>query len=719
VIVEGASRGAPLEEVFDHVVVGSGAAGATAAVVLAEAGSSVAVVEEGPTVGTEQFRDRAYASLRTLYRDMGTQVARGRVAIPVFQGRCLGGSTVVNSAIMWRLPEDVWAGWRDDFGLGDALPLADLVQNFYRIEADLSVAPTPEDVWGGNNRLMAAAGTALGVRATPMRRAVVGCRGSARCQSGCPHGAKQSMALTCLPRAEQRGAVLFAGARADRAELAGDRAVAVAGRFAGGGRFRLHARRSVVVAASATQTPGLLRRSGVRSSQVGAHFQAHSGASVVGLFDQPVGLWAGATQGFESDQHRIDGGFKVESVALMPELLIATLPGVGARWLEAIGRAGHMAMWVVDMRAHAEGRIDPRRDRPRIPFDLERRDVANLRRGLAFSAEMMFAAGARAIMPLVHGLPEVIERPEDVRLLRDGPNDPRAYSMALRTCLGRRGSSFHGSWWVRRSPLLRTRHLRSADPGLGIAQPVALALRLDDLAPMGQAIKGRPGEALRAQHLGPVIERQVGRDHQAGPLVGGGDDVEQQLGPDLGGRDVAQLVEHQQVELPQAGPQPEEGAFVPRLDEQRDQLGDSEEPDPVTTGARGGRKADREMRLPGPGVPDEEHVLPAVDELPPGHEHLVHRGTGGEVEGLQGLERGEPGGLEPAFCGSALALQQLQLGDLQQVGEVIDVVGRGPPRHLLALGPDGGEPERLQVMVQQHHGLRLKGLHADAPFREA
>ncbi len=439
-IVDGAARDRPrdpaLEEAFDHVVVGSGAAGATAAMVLAESGASVAVVEEGPAVRTEEFTDRAFPTLRTLYRDMGGQIARGRAAIPVFQGSCLGGSTVVNSAIMWRLPEDVWAAWRDDFGLGDALPLAELERNFDRIETDLSVAPTPEEVWGGNNRLMAAAGTALGVRATPMRRAVVGCRGSARCQSGCPHGAKQSMALTYLPRAEQHGAVLFVGARADRAEMAGDRAVGVAGRFSGGGGFRLRARRSVVVAGSATQTPGLLRRSGVRSSQVGAHFQGHPGASVIGLFDQPVGLWSGATQGFESDQHRLDGRFKVESVALMPELLIANLPGVGARWLEAIAQAGHMAMWAVDMRAYAEGRIDPRRDRPRIRFDLERRDVANLRRGLAFTAEMMFAAGARAIMPLVHGLPEVIERPDDVRLVRDGPDDARAYSMALTHLFG-------------------------------------------------------------------------------------------------------------------------------------------------------------------------------------------------------------------------------------------------------------------------------------------
>jgi choline dehydrogenase-like flavoprotein len=439
VIVDGTAQQRPLEEAFDHVVVGSGAAGATAALVLAESGSSVAVVEEGPVVRTEEFGDRAYPALGALYRDMGAQIARGRggAGIPVFQGRCLGGTTVVNSAIVWRLPEDVWAGWRDDFGLGDALPLEDLERHFDRIERDLSVAPTPEEVWGGNNRLMAAAGAVLGVRTSPMRRAVVGCRGSSRCQTGCPHGAKQSMALTYLPRAESHGAVLFVNARADRVAMAGDRAEAVTGRFTGGAPFTLRARTGVVVAASATQTPGLLRRSGVRSAHLGAHFQGHPGTSVIGLFDQPVGMWRGATQGFESDQHRVGGRFKVESVALRPELLIASLPGVGRRWLDAIGRAWHMAMWAVDLRAHAEGRIgEGRGGGARIRFEPEPRDVDNLRAALAFIAEMLFAAGATAVMPLVHGLPDVIERPGDVRLLREGPRDPRAYSMALTHLFG-------------------------------------------------------------------------------------------------------------------------------------------------------------------------------------------------------------------------------------------------------------------------------------------
>ena len=100
------------EESFDYVIAGSGAAGASVARVLADTGASLAVVEEGPAVSTPEFTDSALRTFHRLYRGMGAQVTSGRAPMLVIQGRCLGGSTVVNSAIMRRLPEEVWQEWQ-------------------------------------------------------------------------------------------------------------------------------------------------------------------------------------------------------------------------------------------------------------------------------------------------------------------------------------------------------------------------------------------------------------------------------------------------------------------------------------------------------------------------------------------------------------------------------------------------------------------------------
>jgi choline dehydrogenase-like flavoprotein len=82
-IFDGEKTPRSLDESFDYVIVGSGAAGATAARVLADHGARLAIVEEGPAVTTAEFGDRAFPALRRMFRDMGLQVARGRAFIPV------------------------------------------------------------------------------------------------------------------------------------------------------------------------------------------------------------------------------------------------------------------------------------------------------------------------------------------------------------------------------------------------------------------------------------------------------------------------------------------------------------------------------------------------------------------------------------------------------------------------------------------------------------
>lgn len=434
--LDGASSG-PFEEAFDFVIVGSGAAGATAARVLADTGRSVCVLEEGPAVATQDFGDKLYPAFKTLFRDMSAQTARGRAFIPVIQGRCLGGSTVVNSAIVWRLPEDVWRPWRDEYGIGAALALSELHKRWDAIERELSIAETPDAVLGEFNRLMGAGAARLGVSAAPIRRNVKGCKGSARCLTGCPHGAKQSMLVSYLPYAESRGAALVTGAEARSVLFDGDRAVAVEGRLSAPGRprFRVHARKAVLAAASAIQTPQLLARSGLSSVHLGEHFQGHPGCALVGLFDKPVNMWSGATQGYDADEHRRLGRFKIETISLPPEMAFARLPGVGRRWLDRIAQAGHAAVWAVQMRAWAQGRVREGLFGADIRFDLTERDMVQLRRGLRFTAELLFAAGAREVLPGVHGLPEAL-KPGEAWRLEAGPSDPGCYSMILSHLFG-------------------------------------------------------------------------------------------------------------------------------------------------------------------------------------------------------------------------------------------------------------------------------------------
>jgi choline dehydrogenase-like flavoprotein len=127
VIIEGNSLEGNIEESADVVIVGSGAGGAVVAAHLAEAGRSVAVVEEGPHVPQERYgRMRPSESLRHLWRDGGSTVAMGigdTPVINVMMGECVGGSSVLTGGVCFRAPASVLAHW------SGALRLADLSES--------------------------------------------------------------------------------------------------------------------------------------------------------------------------------------------------------------------------------------------------------------------------------------------------------------------------------------------------------------------------------------------------------------------------------------------------------------------------------------------------------------------------------------------------------------------------------------------------------------
>src|SRR5258706_8153545 len=100
------------------VVVGSGAGGATMAAELADAGVDVVIVEEGGYPPPESFTAATGRALRTLYRDAGGGLALGRPPVLFSEGRCVGGSTVVNGGMSWRTPTRVVERWTTEGSVG-------------------------------------------------------------------------------------------------------------------------------------------------------------------------------------------------------------------------------------------------------------------------------------------------------------------------------------------------------------------------------------------------------------------------------------------------------------------------------------------------------------------------------------------------------------------------------------------------------------------------
>jgi choline dehydrogenase-like flavoprotein len=262
-----------------------------------------------------------------------------------------------------------------------------------------------------------------------MHRYDAGCQGSGFCLTGCPHGAKQGMSVTYVPWSLRKGARIFTSCRVERVDLAGGRATGVRARSATGHLVNVRARRAVLIAASTIQSPGVLRRSGVRASALGRHFQAHPGLAIGGLFDSPIEMAFGATQGAESTHFRKTDRFKLETIALPPDLAGARIPGIGLELTERLAQLANVAVWAAQVRAEAEGEVTSGWGGiDRVTYTMGESDLASARKACTLIARMMFDAGAREVWPGIYGVPSILRSMDDVRFLENAPLDPRSYN---------------------------------------------------------------------------------------------------------------------------------------------------------------------------------------------------------------------------------------------------------------------------------------------------
>jgi choline dehydrogenase-like flavoprotein len=391
-------------ESCDVVVVGSGAGGASAARVLAEAGLDVIVVEEGQYHDVSSYSADPLEALPMLYRDSGLTFCQGRPPIGLPLGRCVGGTTVVNSGTCFRAPNVVLMGWRDQFGIGWA---TELEQEFEAVERDLSVQPIDPAKAGRNAELCRIGAEAIGASNGPISRNANGVVCCGTCPSGCSLDAKQATHVSELPRAVAAGCRVRAGVAAREVTVTAGKASGVRCKTQAGKPYEVVAR-AVVLAGGAIGTPELLLGQGIANSsgQVGRNLRIHPACWVGARFDEAVRGWEGVMQSWYVDEWN-DRGLFLEATFTPLAFGAHWLPGAGDDFKERIARYDQIAVIGVHMSDRSSmGRvrmIGSRRargaGRGRISYKLTKEDAEQLRYGIARAADIHLAAGAMEVYP--------------------------------------------------------------------------------------------------------------------------------------------------------------------------------------------------------------------------------------------------------------------------------------------------------------------------------
>ena len=415
----------PIAERCDVVVIGSGPGGAVIAKELAEAGKDVVLLEEGPPFGKKDFVQEAGESMQRTLREGGSRAARGNLVTPTMQAIALGGGSLINSAICARPPAWIFDKWAERSGA--EVTLADLEPHFERVETQLGVAPTPDEVQGERNLRFKMGCDALGIGSEPTWRNVQGCRGSGECFTGCRNGAKKSVDVSYVPAAMRAGARVYTSVRAERVISDGRRATGVWGRvvepFTGKASHEVRIDADVVVlAAGCMATPIILLRSeiGNGSKLVGQDLRFHPGLAIMAMFPDTIDPWKGATQGYHS-LHYLEDGLKFEVLWSPPAVLATRMPGFGHEYQQHLLRYDHLAPFDVICAADKSvGSVTPRRGSsdPDIRYHFHQDDMDIMREGLGILSDICWAAGAESILPGLHGVPEVIHNKADADVIR-------------------------------------------------------------------------------------------------------------------------------------------------------------------------------------------------------------------------------------------------------------------------------------------------------------
>jgi nucleoside-diphosphate-sugar epimerase/choline dehydrogenase-like flavoprotein len=384
------------------LVIGSGAGGAATAATLASRGYEVLVLEEGPHLDTSTIASNSPEAIARLYRNGGLTPILGNQTIAYVEGRCVGGSTEVNSAFWHRLPADCYHRWRTDAGLADfSHEIMD--PYFEELERELSVSYLAAAQLPRSSELFREGIERMHWKYTEVPR----CQKDNDGASPFAPGNKQSMQRTFIPKALAAGARLLPDCKAVKLLHDNGRVNGALVKHTNGGaaqRVEISAE-FVFVCCGAVQTPALLRRSGI-TKNVGDNLCIHPMIKAAAVFEDEIGAHTEALPIYQVKEFWPN--ITIGGAVFTPGFLAMLLSDNWKMNQGAMHDWNHMALYYAATRGMNRGtiRVLPGfEDGVVVRYKLTEADQMNISKGLAHLGEILFAAGAKAIYPSLRSQP--------------------------------------------------------------------------------------------------------------------------------------------------------------------------------------------------------------------------------------------------------------------------------------------------------------------------
>ncbi|VYS63238.1 unnamed protein product [Arabidopsis thaliana] len=392
----------------DAVVVGSGSGGGVAAGVLAKAGYKVLVVESGNYYARSKLSLLEGQAMDDMYLSGGL-LATSDTNVVILAGSTVGGGSTINWSASIKTPEHVMKEWAEKsklemFGSDLYREAMDVVCKRMGVQCGFVEE-------GFNNEILRKGSEKLGLPVKNIPRNAPSDHYCGFCCLGCKKGQKQGTSETWLVDLVESGnGLILPGCQATEVMYdceQGKKKKATGVAFAFGEEIYVVESRVTVVACGALRTPHLLKRSGLKNSNIGRNLCLHPVVMAWGWFPEEDkwpekkkksyegGIMTAMSSVVIEETHSSYGEMVIQTPALHPGMFSGIIPWTSSKDFKTrmlkFSRTAHIFALLRDK---GTGTID---SKTYIDYNLNDEDEESLKNGLERVLKILAAAGAEKI----------------------------------------------------------------------------------------------------------------------------------------------------------------------------------------------------------------------------------------------------------------------------------------------------------------------------------